>query len=275
MPQNNTYPQFKAVADPANEANAPANTYRGAIVSLKGLPYSAIASEAGIVSTVVSSIDNPILPNDDANSALITASAIFAKQWNVGDPRYETVHFYAPNSTIPFEGDIDLELRALVTLGLAYAYDGDGNARRLLLANEINQSAATKSASLQVAMPGTWSVTHAPATNVRATISRAAGGASVRHICTAITATLIAPAATESSVVQLNLRDGATGAGTILKSFTLQVGGAASVSADRAIIQLSGLQCFGALNTAMTLEFSAAGGAGTFESVSMEGYDVG
>lgn len=163
--------------------------------------------------------------------------------------------------------------RALPTASVLYAFDGS-TFDRVRSASAANQSAATKTAPLQVASPGTWSITHAPAVNTQATITRAAGSSGVRHVCTAITATLIAPEATQSTVVQLNLRDGASGAGTILKSFTLQVGGTASISCDRAIIQLSGLQIVGSSATAMTLEFSAAGGAGTFESVSLEGYDV-
>lgn len=123
------------------------------------------------------------------------------------------------------------------------------------------------------APPGNWSILHTPAANTQATISRAAV-ASTRHICTSISAVLIAPAAVVSGTVQLNLRDGATGAGTILWSQTLLVGGATSISADRAIIQLSGLQIPGSVNTAMTLEFSAAGGVSTLESVTLNGYDV-
>lgn len=163
---------------------------------------------------------------------------------------------------------------ALSTASLGYGFDGGSNWDALRTASATNQAAATKTAPLQIATPGTWSITHAPAANTQATISRAAGAAGVRHICTAITATLVAPAAIASGAVQVNLRDGATGAGTILKSFTLQVGGAASISADHAIIQLSGLQIVGSAATAMTLEFSAAGGASTLESVSLEGYDI-
>lgn len=163
---------------------------------------------------------------------------------------------------------------ALIGVGLNYGFDGSGNWDPVRTASAANQSAATKTAPMQVATPGTWSITHAPAANTQATITRAAGAAGVRHVCTAITATLVAPIAVTSGAVQLNLRDGATGAGTILKSFTLQVGGAASTITDRAIIQLSGLQVVGSAATAMTLEFSAAGGASTLESVSLEGYDI-
>lgn len=124
-----------------------------------------------------------------------------------------------------------------------------------------------------VSSPGNWSITHTPAANTQATISRAAT-ASTRHVCTSISATLSAQVAATSGDVQINLRDGATGAGTILWSQTARVGGASSLSADRAIFLLSGLSIFGSVNTAMTLEFSAAGGANIFESVALTGYSV-
>lgn len=123
------------------------------------------------------------------------------------------------------------------------------------------------------APPANWSITHAPAANTQATISRAAVNGS-RHICTSISATLSAQATATSGDVQVNLRDGATGAGTILWSQTVRVGGAGGAIADRAILQLSGLSIVGSNNTAMTLEFSAAGGANTFESVALTGYDT-
>lgn len=124
------------------------------------------------------------------------------------------------------------------------------------------------------APPANWSITHTPAADTQATITRAAGGAGVVHICTSITATLIAPAGSVSGNVQINLRDGASGLGTILWSQTFLVGGATSVSAGVIGIALSGLQIPGSPNTAMTLEFSAAGGANTLESVALTGYDV-
>lgn len=139
-------------------------------------------------------------------------------------------------------------------------------------------SAATVSSAAQlgvtaVAHCGNWSINHAPVANTQATISRAAV-AGQRHVCTSISATLSAQATAVSGDVQINLRDGATGAGTILWSQTVRVGAASSITADRAVITLSGLSIFGTANTAMTLEFSAAGGANTFESVALTGFTV-
>src|SRR5258706_511789 len=83
-----------------------------------------------------------------------------------------------------------------------------------------------------------------------------------RHVCTSVSATLVAAAATAAQTT-LNLRDGATGAGTILASWVLSVPG---VIGSCAILPLDSLEIIGSPNTAMTLEF-AAGVATQFESV--------
>lgn len=168
---------------------------------------------------------------------------------------------------------------AVVATGLqaaaAYGFAFDGTTYdRLRTGSAANLSAAQTPPSLLVHQPGNWSITHTPTANTQATITRAAGGAGIRHVCTSITALLSAPAAATSGVVQINLRDGGTGAGTILWSATVQIGGASSVSGGAVGVSISGLNIFGTANTAMTLEFSAAGGANTSESVALTGHDV-
>lgn len=119
---------------------------------------------------------------------------------------------------------------------------------------------------------GDWTQVHFPASNTVATTSKAAGGANVRHVCTGITAVLAggttAPAAAQVNVA---LRDGATGAGTIVWQAVITLPATAGAMNG---ISRSGLFIRGTANTAMTLEFSAAGGANTFESVSMEGISI-
>lgn len=137
-------------------------------------------------------------------------------------------------------------------------------------------SAATLSGTTQpfgqlVANPGEWSINHTPALNTQATITRAAGAAGVRHVCRSISATLIGLAASVEATVLVNLRDGATGAGTILWSTRLLVTG---TTGSETGISISGLNILGSAATAMTLEFAAAGGANTFESVALTGYDT-
>lgn len=127
----------------------------------------------------------------------------------------------------------------------------------------------TQPFGLLAAPPGNWSANHAPAANTRATISKAAGAAGVRHICTSITAAFNALTTAAEAFGQLNLRDGATGAGTILWAISLH-----AIPAGTTGIALSGLAIVGSAATAMTLEFVAAGGADTIESVALTGYST-
>ena len=136
-------------------------------------------------------------------------------------------------------------------------------------ATNQNTAASTTLAGIPLStQPGNWSVSSFPAVNNQATASRAAGGAGVRHILTSLHFS-IAAGATASGIVQCQIRDGGTGAGTIIWSGALAV-----PIGDSREISLSGLSLVGTANTAMTIEFSAAGGATTQESVSMTGYSV-
>src|SRR5216683_1099363 len=102
-----------------------------------------------------------------------------------------------------------------------------------------------------------WSVTSNPGVGAQATASRFASPApplaESKHVCTSISATLVAAAATAAQAT-LNLRDGATGAGTILGSWVLSV---PAVIGTCIVFSLDSLEIIGSPNTAMTLEFSA------------------
>lgn len=118
---------------------------------------------------------------------------------------------------------------------------------------------------------GEWGLTHAPAVATRATISRAAV-VGARHICSSISAVFCCAPADTATTALLHLRDGATGAGTILRSwrfaeFNTTAGGKFQV-------EIAGLHLTGSINTAMTLEFAAAPGAASFQSVGIGGYSV-
>jgi hypothetical protein len=113
-----------------------------------------------------------------------------------------------------------------------------------------------------------WTSYHVPSTATQATIAKAAGGLTVRHVCNSITAS-ISCGTTAQTPIQVYLRDGTTGAGTILWAATLAapangVGG----------VSVSGLYLVGTANTAMTLEFSAAGVTSSQEVVTLTGYDI-
>lgn len=116
-----------------------------------------------------------------------------------------------------------------------------------------------------------WNVTHAPAANTQATASKAAGGAGVRHIALGGTIVLAnGAAAPTAALVTVHLRDGATGAGSILATWTLAF---TAVAGAVVVVPLN----FGAkgipgtANTAMTLETSAAPGANVSASVNLHG----
>jgi hypothetical protein len=144
---------------------------------------------------------------------------------------------------------------------------------RVRSASAAVQSGANALGVQAVALLGNWSINNVPAAATQATISRAAGAAGVRHVCTSIDATLIIPPTVNQPAIQLNLRDGATGAGAILWSRRFGVG-AAVVDALVQTVSISGLSIPGSAATAMTLEFSAAGAATTLQSVSLTGYDT-
>src|SRR5258706_10856728 len=119
-----------------------------------------------------------------------------------------------------------------------------------------------------------WSVTSNPGVGAQATASRPAspapaGGQDAKHVCTSVSATLVAAAATAAQAT-LNLRDGATGAGTILGSWVLSVPG---VIGSCIVFSIDSLEIIGSPNTAMKLEFAAAL-APPFESPTMTGHTL-
>ncbi len=116
--------------------------------------------------------------------------------------------------------------------------------------------------------PGQWTQTHAPAVNTAATKSQAAGATGVRNVCQWLVCTLANDATgSVQTGLAFNLRDGATGAGTILATFTLSL---PATAGDCRTLALSGLNIPGTAATAMTLE-CAATATHTAASVSFGG----
>lgn len=167
----------------------------------------------------------------------------------------------------------NLDNQAVVGLGLQgivsrpQLFDGTNYVRARVASAAVQANFAAHVGIAAVAQAGNWSIQNDPATNVQATIARAASGG-FRHVCTSITATLAA-GATAGAAVKVYLRDGLTGAGTILwsGSLTAPIGNSNDLT-------LSGLSIVGTIGVAMTLEFAAAGGLTTFENVSLTGYTV-
>lgn len=114
-------------------------------------------------------------------------------------------------------------------------------------------------------LPYMTAIHHNPAAATQATISAPAGAAGVCNVCHALSWNFTSGGTAETTDIAVNLRDGATGAGTILMSwsiFDMQTNSHMEVS-------LSGLNIKGTAATAMTLEFSAAGDATTVQSVNL------
>jgi hypothetical protein len=112
----------------------------------------------------------------------------------------------------------------------------------------------------------TWAVQHQPAAATAATITKALV-TQRRHVATSITACVSAVAA--QPVVIVNLRDGATGAGTILWSGRLM-----ATIGQGMCLTTGPIAIVGTAGTAMTLETASAPAATNFATVSLAGYTV-
>src|SRR3954467_2222310 len=85
-----------------------------------------------------------------------------------------------------------------------------------------------------------WTIANDPAVNTAATASKAAGTGGAVHVADCVTATFVAnTTAPAAAVVTAVIRDGATGAGTILWSADLGVTATAGLSSTP--VQLCGL----------------------------------
>lgn len=143
---------------------------------------------------------------------------------------------------------------------------------RFRSASSINNNAATSVGCFLTAPIGTWIISSAPAANTQATTSKAAGGGTVRNVCTGISATVVATGASVAGPVSIVLRDGASGAGTVLATWLLNV--PAGVGVPNVPLVIQGLNISGSANTAMTIESTAAGGANTQIAVNATGYST-
>lgn len=110
-----------------------------------------------------------------------------------------------------------------------------------------------------------WAIQHQPAATTAATIGAPALPYG-RHVAKYITACTSGVAAQPTIVV--NLRDGGTGAGTILWSSRL------SAAAGTSQCIHSNVDIIGSTNTIMTLETAAAPASTNFATVALGGYDL-
>lgn len=146
-----------------------------------------------------------------------------------------------------------------------------GSSAPLENATAANLATVVGTKALMVGGIGQWAKTHAPAVNTAATISKAAV-ALTYHVCQWLTITLANDSTgSVQTVLTFNLRDGATGAGTILASFTLAL---PATAGECRTMTLGGLNLIGTVNTAMTLETASAPGTHTAASVAFGGFSA-
>lgn len=142
--------------------------------------------------------------------------------------------------------------------------DGEYDVVRLTTLGQLRTSIAQDSAS--------WSVVHTPSANAQATASKAAAGAGIKHVCKGYAWSLSSGAgAPTPELITIAIRDGATGAGTILWQETVSLPATAGSNAGRVV---TGLYLVGTANTAMTIETDSAPGANVVASVSFFGEDI-
>jgi hypothetical protein len=154
----------------------------------------------------------------------------------------------------------------LLVMSRGSLFDGT-NWDRWRMASSIDLAAVSGQGAGLVNGPGQRAAFQTPAAATQATCNFAAI-AGARNICKSITW------AVEAIIAQgdltLVLRDGATGVGAIL--WAMRAG--SYVIGTSGNYSISGLDIVGSVNTAMTLEFTAAPAAGNFESVAMTGIFV-
>lgn len=115
-----------------------------------------------------------------------------------------------------------------------------------------------------------WTAISNPAAGSQATASIAAE-VDVRHVADCVSFSAAATTAPALTALTINLRDGATGAGTVI--WTKQVAITVGVGQEVAPFQACGLNLVGTTNTAMTLEWSASL-ANLIQEVSLSGFNV-
>lgn len=224
--------------------------YKAASVFIAlGLALGILATLGGQQATITTTV--PTLPNNQAQwgGSTLTAAAVLSDT--------------AGNPTAPLVGEAGMvwdttqwsrhKGTALATFPTAVT----------LTSRNIVGGAVTEHSSR-------WSVVSTPAVSTLATASIAAEG-SVRHVADCVAFSAASTTAPALTALTVNLRDGATAAGTVIWSYTL----AAPNSTGQNIgpYTVCGLNLVGTTNTAMTAEFSSLL-TNLVESVSLSGYNV-
>lgn len=131
-------------------------------------------------------------------------------------------------------------------------------------------SPASSLTPLCVVPPLMWSQTSEPAAGSQASASRATSAGN-NHVCYGICATWVVTTALAAGVtIDVYLRDGASGSGTIFWRCTLGLPGTAAVGTTASIV-VGPMALMGTAGNQLTCEFSA-GVASTVQAISFWGY---
>jgi hypothetical protein len=173
---------------------------------------------------------------------------------------------------------VDGSIGSTTTAAGAFSVINTGLAKVRVRAGTLSGGTATVYALRGVALP-IWSDTAGvprlqvrsnPAVSNQATAS-AAAVAGVRHVADCVSFSAGSTTAPALTALTVNLRDGATGAGTVI--WSQQVIIPAATGQNVVPFSLCGLNLRGTANTAMTLEFSALL-TNLIESVSLTYYEL-
>lgn len=117
-----------------------------------------------------------------------------------------------------------------------------------------------------------WSVVSAPAATSKATASIAAE-VNVRHVVDCVSFSATASAAILTNSLTIAVRDGATGAGTVIWEWVVNPVNSGTGAQSVQPHSVCGLMLTGTTNTAMTVEFSS-GITNVSEAISFSGFNV-
>lgn len=145
--------------------------------------------------------------------------------------------------------------------------------RTMSLANSAVSTTLTGRSLAGVLMferPTRWSVVSAPAVSTLSSSSIAAE-AGVRHVADCVSFSAGSTTAPVLTALTVNLRDGASGAGTVVHTWQVTV--SAATGQNVLPFMECGLNIAGTTNTAMTLEFSSLL-TNLIETTSLSGYNI-
>jgi hypothetical protein len=139
-----------------------------------------------------------------------------------------------------------------------------------------NLSAESSVNAQMCTFPGNWAASSHPAVGTLASASQAAGGAGVRHVCSGFAFSWASDGTANGAAQQVTvvIRDGATGAGTILGQWPLSYTTTTPLDPpNRGFFALSGLNLVGSAATAMTAEFIGTASSHELYGAAVFGYD--